>query len=110
MSAHFSSSGLVKPPQMILIAPTNVYQLAPPMQWESQPYSPRGRARGGPFGKRAGRRGGQGGAGSSSYLVCGQTDHGARSHEHAQKELLHLCINLWHNKLPSPHNAALIPQ
>ncbi|MEQ2176981.1 hypothetical protein GOODEAATRI_033790 [Goodea atripinnis] len=73
------SQGEVKSPQAIPMAPTIVYQLAPPIQWEPYSYGPRGRARGELFGNRAGGRVGRRGAGSSSCLVCGQMDHWARS-------------------------------
>ncbi|MEQ2288482.1 hypothetical protein AMECASPLE_022984 [Ameca splendens] len=69
----------VHSPQVIPIAPTIVYQLAPPIQWEPHSHGPCGRARDGQFGNRAGGRGGRGGAGCSYCLVCGQMDHWARS-------------------------------
>ncbi|MEQ2183061.1 hypothetical protein GOODEAATRI_028751 [Goodea atripinnis] len=70
------SQGEVKSPH-IPMAPTIVYQLPPPIQWES--YDPRGRASGGLFGNRAGGRAGSGGVGSSPCLVCGEMNHWARS-------------------------------
>ncbi|MEQ2213821.1 hypothetical protein XENOCAPTIV_021521, partial [Xenoophorus captivus] len=72
------SQGEIKSPQ-IPMAPTIVYQLPPPIQWESYSYGPRGWVRGGLFGIRARGRAGRGGAGSSSCLVCGQMDHWARN-------------------------------
>ncbi|MEQ2207436.1 hypothetical protein XENOCAPTIV_012379, partial [Xenoophorus captivus] len=90
------SQGETKSPQ-IPMAPTIVYQLPPPIQWESYTYGPRGRARGGLL--EIGPEEGLDGEGLvpppawsvGKWIIGPATAHSAMGH--AQKELLCLCIN-----------------